>query len=50
MSEVVLKEANDDSKPLEVSQLKDNLLPKGLLPLEDLFDFNYVAKKPKSNQ
>lgn len=28
-------------------QLKDNLFPKGLTPLEDLFDFNDVAKKPK---
>lgn len=46
-SEVVLKEANDDLESSEVLQLKDNLLPKGLAPLEDLFDFNDVAKKPK---
>jgi hypothetical protein len=28
-------------------QLKRNVLPRGLVPLEDLFDFNDVAKKPK---
>jgi hypothetical protein len=27
--------------------LKSNVLPRGLVPLEDLFDFNDVAKKPK---
>jgi hypothetical protein len=27
--------------------LKNNILPRGLVPLEDLFDFNNVAKKPK---
>lgn len=29
-------------------QLKDNILPRGLVPLEELFDFNDVAKKPKN--
>ena len=28
-------------------ELKDNILPKGLTPLEDLFDSNDVPKKPK---
>ena len=27
--------------------MKSNVLPRGLVPLEDLFDFNDVAKKPK---
>lgn len=27
--------------------MKDNVLPRGLTPLEDLFDFNDVAKNPK---
>jgi hypothetical protein len=27
--------------------LKSNFLPRGLVPLKDLFDFNDVAKKPK---
>ena len=27
--------------------LKSNVFPKVLVPLEDLFDFNDVAKKPK---
>jgi len=27
--------------------LKSNVLPRGLVPLEDFFDFNYVAKKLK---
>jgi len=35
---------NDD---LEILNLKDNLFPKGLVPFEDLFDSNDVARKPK---
>ena len=31
----------------EVINLKDNHLPKGLTPLEDLFDFNDIPKKPQ---
>ena len=34
-------------KEIEILQLKDNILPRGLVPLEELFDFNDVAKKPK---
>ena len=35
---------NQDTK---VINLKDNFLPKGLTPLEDLFDSNDVPRKPK---
>lgn len=31
---------------MEVLQLKDNVIPKGLIPLEELFDHNDVARKP----
>ena len=31
----------------EVINLKDNFLPKGLTPLEDLFDLNDIPRKPK---
>ena len=36
-----------DQKDLEVLQCKDDTIPRGLTPLEELFDFNDVAKKPK---
>lgn len=32
---------------LEILNLKINFFPKGLVPLEDLFDSNDVARKPK---
>ena len=35
---------NDD---LDILNLKNNFLPKRLVPLEDLFDSNDVARKPK---
>jgi len=35
------------SEETEVINLKDNFLPKGLTPLEDLFDSNDVPRKPK---
>ena len=35
---------NEENK---VINLKDNFLPKGLTPLEDLFDSNDVPRKPK---
>ncbi len=35
------------SEETEVINLKDNFLPKGLNPLEDLFDSNDVSRKPK---
>ena len=31
---------------MEVLQAKDKNIPRGLAPLEDLFDFDDVAKKP----
>ena len=31
----------------EVIELKDNFLPTGLTPLEDLFDSNDISRKPK---
>jgi hypothetical protein len=39
-----LKENEVDSGIL---QLKNDVLPRGLVPLEDLLDFNDVVKKPK---
>jgi len=30
---------------MEVLQLKDNVIPKGLIPLEELFDHDDVARK-----
>ena len=35
-----------DKEDIEVLQSKDKNIPRGLAPLEDLFDFNDVAKKP----
>jgi hypothetical protein len=31
----------------DILHLKSNVLPRGLVPLKDLFDFNDVARKPK---
>jgi hypothetical protein len=31
----------------EITKLKNNIIPKGLLPLEKIFDENDVAKNPK---
>ena len=42
-----LNEIDQEKQETEILQLKDNVLPRGLAPLEDLFDFNDVAKKPK---
>ena len=36
-----------ETKDLETLQSKDHSLTKGTTPLEELFDFNDVAKKPK---
>jgi len=43
----VFNEIDDNQEELEVLQLKNNVLPRGLVPLEDIFDFNDVAKKLK---
>jgi ribonuclease HI len=40
-------ELGDDEMEANVLHLKRNVLPRGLVPLEDLFDFNDVAKKLK---
>ena len=32
---------------MDFLQLKDNIFPRGLVPLEELFDFDDVAKKPQ---
>lgn len=36
-----------EKEEIKILQLKDNVLPRGLAPLEDLFDFNDVSRKPK---
>lgn len=36
-----------DKTEAEIIDLKDNFLPVGLTPLEDMFDANDVSKKPK---
>lgn len=33
-------------KQMEVLQLKDNVIPKGLIPLQELFNQDHVARKP----
>ena len=47
MNKVELNEVDKDQEESEILQLKDNVFPRGLAPLEELFDFNDVAKKPK---
>jgi hypothetical protein len=37
------RELGDDEIEVDVLHLKSNVLPRGLVPLEDLFDFNDVA-------
>ena len=39
--------ADSEKEDLETLQSNTHDLPKGLVPLEELFDFNDVAKKPK---
>jgi hypothetical protein len=41
------EELGDDESDVDVLQLKNNIFPRGLVPLEDLFDSDDVAKKPK---
>jgi hypothetical protein len=40
-------ELNENEIDSGILQLKNNVLPRGLVMLEDLFDFNDVAKKLK---
>ena len=37
---------NAENEEVEVLQAKDKNIPRGLAPLEDLFDFDDVAKNP----
>jgi ribonuclease HI len=46
-NKVDTEELNENEVDSGILQLKNNVLPRGLVPLEDLFDFNDVAKKPK---
>jgi len=54
--ETSIDEVNDDGKDevrinqMDVLQLKDNIIPKGLIPLEELFDQDDVAHKPTLQQ
>ena len=48
------EEEKDENKKMknmiggkDIIQLKSNFIPRGLIPLEKLFDQNYVAKDPK---
>jgi hypothetical protein len=41
------EELGEDETDSDFFNLKSNILPRGLVPLEDLFDFNDVAKKLK---
>lgn len=41
-----LNDPNIHSTDIEVLQLKENNIPRGMVPLEDLFDSDDVAKKP----
>lgn len=45
LENVEIDEIMDDD--LEILNLKNNFFPKGLVPLDDLFDSNDVARKPK---
>jgi len=47
VNKLELHEINEEKQETYFLQLKDNILPRGLVPLEYLFDFNDVAKKPK---
>jgi hypothetical protein len=40
-------ELNENEIDSGILELKNNVLPRGLVPLEDLLDFNDATKKPK---
>ena len=44
LGKVEIEELEDDDS--DILNLKDNFLPKGLAPLEDIFDSNDVLRKP----
>lgn len=50
VNKLKLLEIDPKKEDFETLQLKDNILPRVLVPLEELFDFNDVAKKPKIEQ
>ena len=45
MEKVDIEELIEDE--IDLIDLKNNILPRGLTPLEDLFDSNDVPKRPK---
>ena len=45
---IVVEEINENDVDFDILQLKNNVLPTGLVPLEDFFYFNNVAKKLKN--
>jgi hypothetical protein len=47
VNKIDLKELGDDKIEANFLHLESNVLPRHLVPLEDLFDFNDVAKKLK---
>jgi ribonuclease HI len=47
VNKIDAEEFNENDVDSDILQLKNNVLPRGLVLLEDLFDFNDVAKKPK---
>ena len=47
VNKIDVEEFNENEVDSDILQLKNNVLPIGLVMLEDLFDFNDVAKKPK---
>jgi hypothetical protein len=47
VNKIDLEEINEKDENLDFLHLKNNILPRGLVPLEELFDFDDVAKKPK---
>jgi hypothetical protein len=44
---IVVEEISENDVDFDILQLKNNVLPRGLVLLEDLFDFNDEAKKLK---
>jgi ribonuclease HI len=47
VNKIDAEEFNENDVDSDILQLENNVLPRGLVPLEDLFDFNDVAKKLK---
>jgi len=47
VNKLQLNEIYEEKQETNILFLKDNVFPRGLVPLEELFDFNDVAKQPK---